>query len=224
MERKGVFAKMDIEPFDNFINSLRESLHKGLPGETVQRTMAPAARLKLMEHTIPDETTRMSAVLIPIFPHEGRAHIVFIKRQTYDGIHSAQVAFPGGKKEESDDNMLETALREAEEEVGIRPESVTILGTLTPLFIPISNYLVLPVIGILKERPTFYPNLQEVEYIIEMPICQLLQPNSRSVITQNLGGLPLSTPHFKAGEDMIWGATAMILAEFIELIQPSSCY
>jgi len=224
LERKGLESNMDIEPFDKFIKSLRESLHKGLPGEAVQRTMAPAARLKLMEHSKPDENTHMSAVLIPLFPHEGAVHIVFIKRQTYDGIHSGQIAFPGGKKEQSDDNMLETALREAEEEVGIRPETVTILGTLTPLFIPISNHLVLPVIGILKERPTFYPNLQEVEYIIEMPVCRLLQPDSRSVITQNLGGLPLSTPHFKAGDDMIWGATAMILAEFTELVLPSSCY
>ncbi len=215
---------MEIEPYRLFIRSLRKSLHGGLPGESAQRKMEPTSRKKLMEHTKPDDKTHMSAVLIPIFPIDGKPHIVFIKRQTYNGIHSAQRAFPGGKKEKSDDNMLETALREAQEEVGIVAESVMILGTLTPLFIPVSNHLVLPVVGALRERPTFYPNLQEVEHIIEMPVCQLLQPDSRSVKTLNIGGLPATTPYFKAGEDMIWGATGMILAEFTELIAPNSCY
>lgn len=215
---------MEIEPYRLFIRSLRKKLHSGLPGESAQRKMEPTARRRLMEHTKPNEKTHMSAVLITIFPFNRTPNIVFIKRQTYDGIHSAQIAFPGGKKEKADDNMLETALREAEEEVGITPESVMILGTLTPLYIPVSNHLVLPVVGALKERPTFYPNLQEVEYIIEMPICKLLQPDSRSVKTINLGGSPITTPYFKAGEDMIWGATAMILAEFTELIVPDSCY
>ena len=214
---------MDTEHYRLFIRALRKGLHSKLPGEDAQRKMAPAIRLKQLEHATPDERTHMSAVLIPIFPYEGKPHIVFIKRQTYNGVHSAQIAFPGGKKEKDDDDMLATALREAQEEVGIIPESVVILGTLTPLFIPVSNHLVLPVVGALKERPTFYPNLQEVEYVIEMPICQFIQPDSRSVKTLNLGGLPASTPYFKAGEDMIWGATAMILAEFTELISPTSC-
>lgn len=215
---------MIIDPYRLFIRSLRMSLRNGLPGENAQRKMEPTSRKMLLEHSMPDDITHMSAVLVSIFPIDGKPYIVFIKRQTYNGIHSAQIAFPGGKKEKDDDNMLETALREAQEEVGIIPEKVMILGTLTPLFIPISNHLVLPVVGAMKERPTFYPNLQEVEYIIEMPLCELLQPDSRSVKTLNIGGLPATTPYFKAGEDMIWGATAMILSEFTELIAPNSCY
>ncbi len=208
---------MGAEFFNDYVNALRNNLHTPLPGEDSQRRMAPAVRARLLSHTKPDEKTKISAVLLPIFPNDGEPTLVFIKRQTYNGFHSGQVAFPGGKKEKTDSSLLETALRETWEEVGIVQESVTILGTLTPLFIPVSNHLVLPVVGVVWSKPKFFPNLQEVEYIIEVPVCTLVQPDARTVKTLVLDNEPVSTPYFKAGEEMIWGATAMILAEFTDI-------
>ena len=208
---------MGTEFFNDYVKALSKNLHKPLPGEDSQRRMAPAVRARLMSHSKPDEKTRLSAVLLPIFPKDGDPTLVFIKRQTYDGYHSGQIAFPGGKKEKTDSNLLETALRETWEEVGIVQESVTILGTLTPLFIPVSNHLVLPVVGVVWSKPKFFPNLQEVEYIIEVPICRLVQPDTRTVKTLVLDNEPVSTPYFKYDGEMIWGATAMILAEFTDI-------
>ena len=103
---------MSNEFFNDYINALRKNLHKPLPGDESQRRMAPAVRARLLNHSKPDEKTKISAVLLPIFPNNGDPTLVFIKRQTYDGFHSGQIAFPGGKKDKTDNTLLETALRE----------------------------------------------------------------------------------------------------------------
>lgn len=156
-------------------------------------------------------------MLIAIFPLKGIASTLLIKRAVYNGVHSGQIGFPGGKVEDTDPSIIATALREAEEEVGINPESVEILGLLTSLYIPVSNMLVQPVIGLLKAHPATHLNLQEVEYTINAPLSHLKDPDNRSVKTLNVHGNPLSAPYFRVGDEQVWGATAMIISEFIEL-------
>jgi len=162
-------------------------------------------------------TLRQSAILISLFPDNGKLNTLLIKRTTYDGIHSGQVSFPGGKYEDLDENLIQTALREANEEVGIDPLKVEVLGTLTPLFIPVSNMEVLPVVGLLQDKPELHLNLYEVEYTIVVPICHLKNPSNHLLKTIYVREHSVEAPYVKIDCEDVWGATAMIIAEFIEL-------
>jgi 8-oxo-dGTP pyrophosphatase MutT (NUDIX family) len=179
--------------------------------------MAPAFRGDPMRSTAADTNPQRSAVLIAIFPLNGIASTLLIKRAVYNGVHSGQIGFPGGKVEDTDPSISATALREAEEEVGINPESVEILGLLTSLYIPVSNMLVQPVIGLLKAYPELHLNLQEVEYTINAPLSHLKDTENQSIKTINMHGNPVSAPYFRVGNEQVWGATAMIISELIEL-------
>lgn len=198
------------------IDQIKHSLKQPLPGEAAQKRMAPSHRGSLLNGSDYSDP-RNSAVLISLFPSNDGLSTLFIKRATYDGIHSGQISFPGGKIEEQDDSLIQTALREAQEEVGINPCDVEVLGILTPLFIPVSNMLVLPVVGLLRNKPELHLNLQEVEYTIIVPIDHLKNPQNQSVKTIEIRNDKIIAPFFSYKEEAIWGATAMIVSEFIEL-------
>lgn len=199
------------------VKRIQQNITKGLPGLTAQLRMAPLLSDGTEFPLTPSGTPKQSAVLIGIYPQNNNAHTILIKRAIYDGVHSGQVSFPGGKYEEQDDDLVVTALREAQEEVGITPQDVKIIGKLTPLFISVSNMMVLPVVGLMPEPKNLLLNLQEVEYIISPSLMHLKDKACLSVKTIDSHGRLISAPYFDAENEMIWGATAMIISELTEL-------
>ena len=208
--------------FEKVIKKLEEVLKNPLPGKKGQGIMAPKPiDTHRFSRDIPKEN-RKGAVLMLFFPDEQGCLVPFIKRPTYEGVHSGQIAFPGGKWEVTDLNLGETALREAEEEIGVDRNKVELIGSLTDLYIPASNFMVSPFIGFTKEKPEFKPDPFEVERIITLPFKDMLDQKIRKMgsVKVNLG-LKLETPYFDIDQEMVWGATAMILGEFLELWENS---
>ncbi|MFH0756670.1 MAG: CoA pyrophosphatase [Bacteroidota bacterium] len=190
----------------------KQALREKLPGEEAQLKMAPVFR-GAFEHT---SDPVPAAVLILMLPFRGETRLVFIKRNVYDGPHSAQVSFPGGAWEPGDLSLEDTALRETREELGITGK-IELLGSLTPLQIPVSNFMVTPFAGWMAERPAFHPDPVEVQYIIEAPLTTLQNPSNISSGTWQLHGRSIEAPFYMAGKEKIWGATAMMLCEFLQL-------
>ena len=189
-----------------------EVLSRKLPGEQAQLRMAPAFRGQVSSPEKPLE----AAVLALLYPSDGQLHLVFIKRNEYDGPHSGQISFPGGAREAGDLSLKETALREAREEVGINGR-IEVVGSLTPLHIPVSNFMVYPYVGWMKETPVFHPDPSEVQYVVEAPLNTLLDPSNCDSETLFHHGIPIEAPYYRVGEEKIWGATAMILCELLQL-------
>lgn len=198
----------------SLINRLwwKESLKHNLPGESAQMLMAPTFRGQDPEQGDP----LRAAVLILLYPIEGELHVVFMKRNEYDGPHSGQVSFPGGAWEPQDLSLEQTAIRETREEMGIE-EGLEILGALTPLLIPVSNFLVSPFLAWLEHTPSFFPDRSEVQYLIEVPLKELLDPALRESEIIHHHGRSIEAPFYRVGKEKIWGATAMMLSEFLEL-------
>lgn len=201
------------------VKGIELNLGKPLPGYEAQKRMEPSVRADLLGNTTPNMATRKSAVMILLYPSGQGLDFVLIKRQIYDGPHSGQVSLPGGKVDESDTSIEGTALRETYEEVGVEPNQITILGKLTELFIPVSNLLVQPFVGIVAQKPQFSPNLQEVEYIVEVDVAHLLDDSKKSVKVITSHGRPITAPYYSFQNEMVWGATAMILSEFEEVVR-----
>lgn len=201
-----------------FFKNLKEELKKDLPGEKAQIKMAPGIR----NHFKPTEKTRKAGVLILLYQKDMDLYISFIQRTEYNGPHSGQISFPGGKLEKRDKNIIETALRESHEEIGINTEKVNIIGQLTPLHIPISNFIVYPVIGMCEDTPTFKADINEVEKIIEIKLQDLINPNNCTSKEFKYGDLSFVAPIYSPNKLTIWGATAMILSEFLEIIKKNN--
>jgi len=200
--------------FTDFFENLKEELKKELPGEKAQIKMAPGVR----NHFKPKEKSKKAGVLILLYQKNRELFISFIQRTEYNGPHSGQISFPGGKIEKSDRNIIETALRESNEEIGINPELVEIIGQLTPLHIPVSNFLVYPIVGIYKEKPDFKIDPNEVKSIIEVKISDLLDPKNCTSKEFRYGDLSFNAPIYNPDNLTIWGATAMMLSEFLEIL------
>lgn len=158
-----------------------------------------------------------SAVLLVVYPHQDQYHTVFILRNVYNGPHSGQISFPGGKQEDQDKGLAETALREAMEETGIPSSEVLLCGALTPLLVPVTNFIIHPFVGFLPFRPDFRPDPSEVREIIELPLSQLRDPACRREEAVNVPWGSIQVPCFVADQHKIWGATAMILNEFLNV-------
>jgi 8-oxo-dGTP pyrophosphatase MutT (NUDIX family) len=203
--------------FNTTVDNIRINIAKELPGKDAQQRMSPSIRAGIGFPTSPNANTRKSAVLISVYPENGLAHTILIKRTVYKGAHSGQVSFPGGKMDETDKSVIETALREAEEELGINPSKVEVIGSLTPLFIPITNLLVIPVVGVMSNPQNLSPNIHEVEYTIEVGLNAFKDSKNITEKTIFSGVIPISAPYYSIKNEMVWGATAMIIAEFTEL-------
>lgn len=203
------------DQFDNhFLSLLKQGLKSPLPGKEAQYHMAPFGREDEGAISVAREKARMSAVLILFYEHQTRLRLILIKRPNYRGVHGGQVSFPGGKIEDKDATLKETALRESEEEIGVNPEDVELLGSLTPLYIPPSNFWVYPFVGFCELLPNLTPCLTEVERILEADFEEILSPE---VIKEGevaaSGNRTLVAPYFLINEHVVWGATAMILNE-----------
>lgn len=198
---------------------LQQAFIKELPGKDAHVRMAPQP-LDLRRFTTTfSEPPKKSGVLLLFYPDQGAVYFPLIKRPQYPGVHSGQVGFPGGKMELSDPDILFTALREAEEEIGINASKVEVLGRLTDLYIPASNFLVSPVVGFVPEKPSFVPEQREVARIIVTEVISLFHPEVRKQTRLAVGGgMYLDTPYFAVEEEVVWGATAMILSELIQVL------
>ncbi|WP_320052021.1 CoA pyrophosphatase [uncultured Acetobacteroides sp.] len=178
----------------------------------------PKFRLELFRTTKPTEKTKKSAVLILFYEKNEEVYFCLIKRPTYEGHHSGQVAFPGGKFEVKDESLRNTALREANEEVGIDIGRVDIVNELTTIFIPVSDFTVKPYIATTSLVPIFHPESHEVDYIIEAKLSDLM--NSQLVEVEiNLSKEKSSAPAYIINNENIWGGTAMILTELKLLLE-----
>ncbi len=184
-----------------------------LPGIEAQNRMTPIKRRSpdLYIKNYPQK----GAVLVLLYPQNDVIQTVTMLRSDYDGAHSGQVSFPGGKYEEGDENFEKTALREAKEELGIDIDRIEILGAMTELYIPISNFIVYPFLGIMDKAPDFNPDPVEVQKVIEIGLHKLLDEAyvKRKPIMISLIGKEIEAPYFDLQGQTIWGATAMILSE-----------
>ena len=193
-----------------------------LPGEQLHLKMAPIERLlELKENAKDQKNAKKAAVLVLFYPSEANeTHFVLILRKTYTGVHSAQVGFPGGKREEQDADFQATALRETEEEVGVPRDRVRVLKELTEIYIPPSNFFVQPFLGIVSETPRFIPQESEVEAILEIPLHEFLDDAIRtSQILTTSYAKEIEVPAFLLRDHVVWGATAMMLNEVREILK-----
>ena len=167
-----------------------------------------------------DKNPKLSAVAATVFPKQDEAHLVLIERQSYNGVHSAQIGFPGGKVEEVDSDLEATALREMEEELGIERSSPNYVRSLSHVYIPPSRFLVQPYVYYLEAAPSYVPDEREVSSVIEMPLAHLL--DDQNVVNGKIkmsNGIVISTPYFAFEDYKIWGATAMMLSEMKRILE-----
>jgi 8-oxo-dGTP pyrophosphatase MutT (NUDIX family) len=209
---------MTSEDFSFFINVLMRRLQGNLPGESAQYKMAPHYRPRFDPQVIESLHPKRGAVLLLLYFKEGEWFTVFTQRSNYSGVHSGQMSFPGGKADRHDENLVQTALREAEEEIGVSKQCVGVLGLLSELYIPPSNFLVQPVVGYACSPLAFTPHEREVAKIVEIPISFFADDNNIQEAEISLGNhLTTKVPAFIFKQHIIWGATAIVLSEFREI-------
>jgi 8-oxo-dGTP pyrophosphatase MutT (NUDIX family) len=207
--------------FQDFLKYVPKFVEVVLPADESHYKMAPQERidsLNSMEMT--SKNPKNAAVMMLFYPKKGRTHLVLIVRNSYEGIHSAQIAFPGGKYEVEDLNFENTALRETFEEIGVSPDFMEIIKSFTHIYIPPSNFMVYPFMGICKEELTFIPDSNEVSKIIELPLSDFL--DDTLIVTVNMStsyGINCVVPAFKIEEHIVWGATAMMLSELKDVLK-----
>lgn len=203
-----------------FSELLSKRLSGELPGLDKQLLMAPNNRENEIRKGLHNPGAIKSSVLILIFPHDGLLKTVVMLRPSYNGVHSGQISLPGGKWEITDVDMAATALRETQEEIGVDPSTISLVGALSPLYIPPSNYIVFPFIGLADSKPNFLIDSIEVQELIEINLEDLIDKNNSTLRKVSLNdGTSFEVPCYAFGEVIIWGATAMILSEFVELLQ-----
>lgn len=208
--------------FDTFLKSVSKIENIELPGESSQFKMSPPFRLELMElHKEAKKTSKKAGVLVLFYPNRHQqTHLVLILRKVYEGVHSAQVGFPGGRLEKHDISIEYTAVRETFEEVGVPIHNIKILKALTELYIPPSNFTVYPFLGIAGITPEFKIQEDEVEEVIEVPLSNFLNENNiikTSVSTSYK--INVEVPAFQIKGHIVWGATAMMLSELKDLLK-----
>ena len=204
--------------FNQFLRLTKEIEKAPLGGLDSQFKLAPKLRLKYSLEKIKASQPKEAAVLALFYPDDNNStRFLLTQRANYNGTHSAQISFPGGKIEEGDNSKMQTALREAEEEVGIDVNSVSVFKEMTDVYIPPSNFLATPFLGFSKKKPEFTTN-HEVSKLIEIPLNELLNDD-------NIKEFPMQTsymgktnvPCFYFDKHIVWGATAMMLAEIRDL-------
>lgn len=207
---------------ERIIDILAERLKEPLPGTEAQFKMSHASRKVAV--SVPDNA-RIASVLALFYPKPDDWHLVLIERTSHNpkDRHKGQISFPGGRYEEGDGSLDVTALREAEEEIGVSASSVNLLGSLTELYIPVSNYKVNPYVGYTTHTPSFVPEKSEVASILEVPVSKITDPAIIKTTSLTVGGgFRLNdVPYFDVSGKIVWGATAMMLSELLDVIRQS---
>ncbi len=190
---------------------------KPKPGNLSEREKILPYRQVLFD-LYPGIDYRPAAVLILLYPKENDIFTVLIERNWYDGVHSGQIAFPGGKKELQDRNLKETALREAHEELGIIPDKVRVVRELTSVKIPVSRFEVTPYLGYSEKPVRFVPDPSEVNAVLEIPLSYLIREPWK-IENKNFRGKEYPVFFLPFGDYKIWGATAIVIAELRDLLR-----
>jgi len=202
-----------------FVEKLRIEISRGLPGTQVQWALASSDRMVKGFPREPRADSYEAAVMILLYPVNGSVHTALIQRPSYDGVHGGQISFPGGKKEASDTDLIQTALRETSEEIGVNTSEINVINKLTPLYIPVSNIIVTPVVGWIESQPVFNRQEEEVAFIIEADIKKLLNPDIIKIKPFEIRGEMIDIKYFDYNDNVIWGATAMILHELFTILR-----
>jgi 8-oxo-dGTP pyrophosphatase MutT (NUDIX family) len=207
--------------FTRFLEILPKVAKVTLPGESAHVKMSPPERIAKMESI--DFSTinpKRAAVLMLVYPQNNQATLALIQRNSYKGVHSSQIAFPGGKIESFDSSPLYTALRETEEEVGVPRENVNIVCPFSEVYIPPSNFKVSPFLGYCADAPLFIPDPREVASMVDLPISVLLDDRFTEIRRMATSySESIDVPVFNVGPHAIWGATAMMLSELKEVLK-----
>ncbi|SDQ93427.1 NUDIX hydrolase [Flagellimonas zhangzhouensis] len=208
--------------FNEFCQLALKLKNLPLPGEDSHYKMSPQLRIEwLKRNKVRDANPRRAGVMALFFPDEElQTKLLLILRKTYPGVHSNQIGFPGGKEERIDKTLLETALRETHEEVGVPPSGVEVIKELSEVYIPPSNFLVQPYIGIYPSPQPFVLQESEVEQLVEVFLSDFLDDSNH--IEENLTtsyAKNIDVPAYRLNGYTVWGATAMMLSEIKELLR-----
>ncbi len=200
---------------DSLFQQLKSQLRNRLPGNSSHIKMLPPGRLLQMPGLT--DNYRESAVLILLFPSVDGIELCLIRRPSTMKNHAGQIAFPGGRREIFDADLIQTALREAREEIGIDPETVEVAGVLSTVYVQISSFLITPVVGWLSERPEIHTDPSEVAEVIFISLEDISSEVYRcNKEMETMTGI-LEVPGYEINKNFIWGATAMILAELVDI-------
>jgi 8-oxo-dGTP pyrophosphatase MutT (NUDIX family) len=204
--------KMDIADIEN-------ALKKPLPGKKAQHGMAPAYRPDYELEDVLKFNPRIGGVLLLLDPAGSETKVVMTLRKQYEGTHSGQMSFPGGRQDPADSSIIQTALRETFEEIGVPAHAIRIIGSLSELYIPPSNFLVYPSVGVLQQEAPFLKQENEVEKIVEIPLSFFLDAASRSTAKiKIMGNTEVEVPAYIYDGFTIWGATAIMMSEFVYML------
>lgn len=207
--------------FNNFLQSVPRLISESLKASDSHLKMAPIERVKYYQnYDYSIHNPKASAVVTLFYPKNDATKLLLIVRSTYPGVHSSQIAFPGGKKDQEDQNLEQTALRELYEEVGVSKDQVQLVKQWSELYIPPSNFLVTPFLGIVTELPQWSIQKEEVAEIIELDLDILLSEEIVQHVSMTTSyATNLDVPAFMIDGHVVWGATAMILSEVKESIK-----
>lgn len=211
---------MEISDINKFTEVLKTAIQSP-PGMVAYEAMMPEIRKRIGNlDVLKIKGAKLSSVLILLYFHEGKIYLPLTKRHDYKGTHGGQISFPGGKEEDDDKSRVHTALREAQEEIGVVSEEINILGTLSEIYIPPSNFKVLPVLGFANKKPTFVREEFEVEKIIEVELSDFIDKDNHKAKDIEVRNATLkNTPYFDIQGHVVWGATAMILSELVYVLE-----
>lgn len=207
--------------FQDFIKYVPKIEKEKLLAADAHAKMAPLERISfLKEMNYENKNPREAAVLMLFYPKKGVTHLALIVRNTYPGVHSSQIGFPGGKVEIEDKDLEETALRETHEEVGIPSHKIQIVKPFSKVYIPPSNFLVSPFMGISHEELSFIPDFDEVKSVLEFPLFSFLDDNSITNVKMTTSyATDIEVPAFMVEKYIVWGATAMMMSELKEAVK-----
>ena len=201
---------------------IKKKLSETLPGIDSHLKMAPPQRAVALKGGLDQKSNaKKSAVMMLFFVDNAELHMIVIRRSNYVGIHAGQIAFPGGRYEEEDGDVEVTAFREIEEEIGITHDKIELLGRLSDIYVQPSNFLISIFVGFLNEKPVYHRQEREVAEVIEIPFREFFDENVIKYKDFYVGSLKASAnaPYFDVANVEIWGASAMVIHEFLDIIQ-----
>lgn len=206
--------------FDELRRFLEKRTREPMPGDEAHQKMKPRmldGTPFQLKHSQPPKN---GGVLILLYEEDDTIRFPLIQRPTYEGIHSGQMALPGGKQEGEDADQYETALRETHEEIGVKPKEIEIVGSLSEFYVVASNYMVMPVIGVVSGKPTFIPEPREVADIVTPSLSDLIEPKKakeKDMVVRK--GFLMHCPYYDLEGRVVWGATAMMLSELVDIVK-----